>query len=595
MTPPTPRWPRRAALAAAGAVSLVAGAAAAPPASAEDSDTYTVNGHQLSETTSANIDVLAAQYDRLQGDHEQRVRTLAVGTWWSLKEGPLTLGMTEADGFNNCHEMPADVDVRHDGEPLYSCTGDIWQVGVVASQVQPVRDAATPVEETYLGLSEHDALAESLALNGVDPESDTGQAVLNTDDEWLQDSWLARHPVVGLETVAPAAEYECFGGGTSDPTIDWCFSVQHEDTWDTEEMFAYDSATAQASIADLTAIYEGLVAEGGSEPGPEPAPVPFEATVADTGGVGLHVRAEPTSSSASSGVVDTGDPVAISCQVEGDHVVNDVAGWESSLWNRVDGGYVADAWIDTGHEGRIPGVPDCADAGDPAPEEPTPDDPVEGQDGCVVDHALPEGASTEELVAGIRDNWGFALSDGDAAWSTPGGDGLAAEIWATLDRIDCTPFYASVTDGAGGTFTLQAMDMGGYYLGEQQGPAQVDLNVPLLAQGDPATMRWLLVHELSHAYFFSGQHEDQVARHLDLYNADDYVLTPYVTDYDHDLETSASENFAEMTSYYVARCHTNAWGRPYEDSANAGYYELAHEIFGGVEFNPAGPGEPTTC
>jgi hypothetical protein len=87
------------------------------------------------------------------------------------------------------------------------------------------------------------------------------------------------------------------------------------------------------------------------------------ATVGNTGGVGLTVRQSPTPASASLAVLPTGTGVSISCQAYGASVTNE-AGFVSSLWDYVParGGYLADAYMATGYDARIPGVPDCAPA-----------------------------------------------------------------------------------------------------------------------------------------------------------------------------------------------------------------------------------------
>ncbi|OZM71027.1 hypothetical protein CFN78_22465 [Amycolatopsis antarctica] len=88
------------------------------------------------------------------------------------------------------------------------------------------------------------------------------------------------------------------------------------------------------------------------------------ATVGDTDGDGLSVRQQATSESGSLGPVRDGDTVDIGCQEQGQPVTN-TNGWSSDLWDYVPalGGYLADAYLDTGHDGRIPGVPDCGDGG----------------------------------------------------------------------------------------------------------------------------------------------------------------------------------------------------------------------------------------
>ncbi|MEJ7729183.1 MAG: peptidoglycan DD-metalloendopeptidase family protein [Polyangiaceae bacterium] len=77
--------------------------------------------------------------------------------------------------------------------------------------------------------------------------------------------------------------------------------------------------------------------------------------VAGTGGKGLNVRLEARSNSAQVTWLPEGKQVAIQCQVEGQTVAG------SALWDYLPahGGYVADAYVNTGHAARIPGIPDC--------------------------------------------------------------------------------------------------------------------------------------------------------------------------------------------------------------------------------------------
>ncbi|GAA1282163.1 C39 family peptidase [Saccharothrix xinjiangensis] len=88
------------------------------------------------------------------------------------------------------------------------------------------------------------------------------------------------------------------------------------------------------------------------------------ATVGNTDGDGLTVRARPTSASGSLGLVFDGRRVDVSCQVRGQSVTN-TRGFTSDLWDYVPalGGYLADAYMATGHDYRIPGVPDCGGQG----------------------------------------------------------------------------------------------------------------------------------------------------------------------------------------------------------------------------------------
>jgi len=88
------------------------------------------------------------------------------------------------------------------------------------------------------------------------------------------------------------------------------------------------------------------------------------ATVGNTDGDGLTIRAAATTASASLGLVWDGAAVDISCQEVGQPVTN-TNGFTSDLWDFVPslGGFLADAYMATGYDYRIPGVPDCEDGG----------------------------------------------------------------------------------------------------------------------------------------------------------------------------------------------------------------------------------------
>src|SRR5262245_5334920 len=82
-------------------------------------------------------------------------------------------------------------------------------------------------------------------------------------------------------------------------------------------------------------------------------------TVFNTSGQKLNVRAEPTTQSAVVATLSSGTKVKISCQVTGQTVSG------NSIWDYLPayGGYVADAFLYTGHAGVIPGVETCHASG----------------------------------------------------------------------------------------------------------------------------------------------------------------------------------------------------------------------------------------
>lgn len=89
---------------------------------------------------------------------------------------------------------------------------------------------------------------------------------------------------------------------------------------------------------------------GGDDGGADGAP----GTV-NTSGPSLTVRAGASASSAAVGSVDDGDRVTITCQKMGASVTGTYG--TSKLWDFIGTGYVSDAYVATGSDGRV--APDC--------------------------------------------------------------------------------------------------------------------------------------------------------------------------------------------------------------------------------------------
>ncbi|MET8350135.1 MULTISPECIES: M23 family metallopeptidase [unclassified Micromonospora] len=78
----------------------------------------------------------------------------------------------------------------------------------------------------------------------------------------------------------------------------------------------------------------------------------------DTSGTPLTVRSGPGTGYASVGTVADGTRVTIACQTSGTTVTGTYG--TSSIWDRIGSGrFIADAYVYTGHDGYIPGVPRC--------------------------------------------------------------------------------------------------------------------------------------------------------------------------------------------------------------------------------------------
>ncbi|WP_235926169.1 C39 family peptidase [Actinokineospora pegani] len=152
------------------------------------------------------------------------------------------------------------------------------------------------------------------------------------------------------------------------------------------------------------------------------------ATVGNTDGDGLSVRSAPTRASASLGLVWDGRAVDVSCQAAGQSVTN-TRGFTSDLWDYVPalGGYLADAYMATGHDYRIPGVPDCGGSSAPSliPVSQFHGQPNQGEDcgpasvvsALLAAGAAPRGWNPANPVAAVnqaRRDMGY-----DPTWNNP--------------------------------------------------------------------------------------------------------------------------------------------------------------------------------
>ncbi|SEF21160.1 SH3 domain-containing protein [Amycolatopsis pretoriensis] len=79
-------------------------------------------------------------------------------------------------------------------------------------------------------------------------------------------------------------------------------------------------------------------------------------TVHTDSGIALTVRATPSTSGSAVGTVADGTAVTISCQTNGSTV--DGKYGTSDIWDKVGNGYISDAYVYTGSDGRV--APDCA-------------------------------------------------------------------------------------------------------------------------------------------------------------------------------------------------------------------------------------------
>jgi hypothetical protein len=75
----------------------------------------------------------------------------------------------------------------------------------------------------------------------------------------------------------------------------------------------------------------------------------------NTAGAPLTVRASASTDSAAVGSVADGAQVTITCQKRGESVAGSYG--TSTLWDKIGGGFIADAYVSTGSDGQV--APDC--------------------------------------------------------------------------------------------------------------------------------------------------------------------------------------------------------------------------------------------
>ena len=103
-------------------------------------------------------------------------------------------------------------------------------------------------------------------------------------------------------------------------------------------------------IAGVVAV-AGAIALAGATPA-----LAASGTVHTDSGAALTVRATPSTSGSSVGSIADGTAVTISCQTNGSTV--DGKYGTSDIWDKVGDGYISDAYVYTGSDGRV--APDCA-------------------------------------------------------------------------------------------------------------------------------------------------------------------------------------------------------------------------------------------
>lgn len=117
----------------------------------------------------------------------------------------------------------------------------------------------------------------------------------------------------------------------------------------------YNGAAQRASFNGIGALYYGTknyTSQNGCGGGGSPGSVVGRV---NTAGAPLTIRAAATTASAAVGSVANGAQVTITCQKRGQSVTGTYG--TSTLWDKINGGYVSDAYVSTGSDGQV--APTC--------------------------------------------------------------------------------------------------------------------------------------------------------------------------------------------------------------------------------------------
>ena len=214
-------------------------------------------------------------------------------------------------------------------------------------------------------------LASSISLVALAPSAlaATGRVITTNGD--VLHARTGPHladAVVGILQQGQIVSFSCYVNGDSDTG-----PYGTETVWDRLDSGGY------APDAWIFTNSNGAVVPLCSDSG-QPSPAPQSYPIAWTG-IGVYPRASTSMSSAKIGrALSDGSRISISCELYGDNIT-DTVGYTSTLWDRLtDGTYVANVYINTGTNGRTPGLPLCDGAvGSPVP---TPS-PIDQSAACV--------------------------------------------------------------------------------------------------------------------------------------------------------------------------------------------------------------------
>jgi hypothetical protein len=201
-----------------------------------------VNGTTLNANQDQWVRWIAANtVPKLSGTRDQRLTKASRVTWWSLKEGVLSL--SNPLPYSNCNNV-------HVG-PTYVCSaGYAWQVGI--SGIQPGNVSLSSSESTalalYPGWTIQDVLANAAVAAGYPSGTSTYNSIVASTGS-LRNSWLLRQHAVAFTHQEPIIYSECITNSYS-----WCYGTG----WAETAAFAPNKSAALNSISQIKSILSSL-------------------------------------------------------------------------------------------------------------------------------------------------------------------------------------------------------------------------------------------------------------------------------------------------------------------------------------------------
>ncbi len=213
---------------------------------------FVVNGRALTETQAEHVEwVKRCVVPIWSASRRDAAEAAARATWWALREGILDLNGSSAHRYSNCHEHGRDR--LRSSQPLYRCSGNIWQVGLAAVQVPNYSDQE--VHEVFSkvfgavdpSFTERDVLSMSARLAGFTPGTPMFDGIYGSVGK-VRRSWLLRNPLIGM-ALAEHQEVliECYRQNKR-----WCYTRG----WSSANHFGSNRFAMMRSVRDLTRIFQ---------------------------------------------------------------------------------------------------------------------------------------------------------------------------------------------------------------------------------------------------------------------------------------------------------------------------------------------------